>query len=94
MSKTCENVVALLAHLLVDRIDRLFPARHHGVDAGLREAVADHVEQAVHHLAPVAARRLDRVRENAKAHRVEVLEREILQLEVQRVQPSRLAIGA
>ena len=39
-----------------------------------------------HHLAPVAARGLDRAGEHAVAHRVEVLEREILQLQVERVE--------
>ena len=78
--------VALLAHLLVDREDRLLAAGDDGGDPGLGEAVADHVEQPVHHLAAVAARRLDRVGEHPVAHRVEMLEREVLQLEVQRVQ--------
>ena len=78
--------VALLAHLLVDRVDRLLAAAHHGEHVLLGEALADDVEQAVHHLAPVAARRLDRGREDAVAHRVQVLERQVLQLEVQRVE--------
>ena len=53
----------------------------------LAKPVADDVEQAVHHLAPIAPRRLDGVGEDAEAHRIEMLEREILQLEVERVEP-------
>jgi len=78
--------VVLLSHLLVDRVDRLFASRHDGGDSGLGKTVADDVQQAVHHLASIAARCLDRVGENSEAHRIEMLEREVLQLEVKRVE--------
>ena len=78
--------VALFAHFLVYGIDRLLAAGDGGGDPRLDEAAANHVEQPVHHLAPVAARRLDRAGEDPVAHRVQVLEREVLQLEVERVQ--------
>ena len=78
--------VALLAHLLVDGVDRLLAAADDREHVLLGEALADDVEQPVHHLAPVAARRLDRAREDAVAHRVQVLERQVLQFEVERVQ--------
>ena len=52
----------------------------------MRQALAQDVEQAVHHFATIAARRLDRACEDPIAHLVEMLERQVLQLEVKRIQ--------
>ena len=49
------------------------------------------MQNAVHYLAPIAARRFDRSREHPVTHRVQVLERQLLQVEIKRVQPK--AIG-
>ena len=56
------------------------------MDAGLVEALADDVEEPVHHLAPIAACRLDRRGEDPVPQRIDVLEGEVLQLEVERVE--------
>ena len=69
------EAVVLLAHLLVHAVDGLLAAGHRRRDAGVLQAVADRLQDAVHHLAPVAARGLDRLGEHAVAHRIEMLER-------------------
>ncbi len=86
--------VALLAHLLVGGVDRLLAPGHVGGDARALEAVADDVEQPVHHLAAVSPRRLDGAREDAEAQRVQMLEGEVLQLEIQGVEPQPVGDGS
>ena len=78
--------IALLAHFLVDAVDRLFSSGHRRRDVGLLQAVADRLQDPVHHFAPVAARGLDRLGQHPVARRMQMLERQLLQLEVQRVE--------
>ena len=54
--------------------------------ARLLQSVADRLQDAIHHLAAIAPGRLDLLGQHPVAHRVEVLERQFLQLEIQRVQ--------
>ena len=75
--------VMLLPHLLVDAVDGLLAAAHRGGDARFLQAIANRLQDAVHHLAPVAARSLDLLGQHAVAHRVQILERQLLQLQIQ-----------
>ena len=76
----------LLDHLPVDRVDVLLAAADRRLELRLGEALLDRVEDLVHHLAAVAARALHRLGEHAVAHRVDVLEAELLQLAVEPVE--------
>ena len=64
----------------------LLAPRDRGLDAGFLQPRLERVEDLVHHLAAVAARALHRLREHPVAQRIEVRERELLQLAVQPVE--------
>jgi hypothetical protein len=72
----------LLAHLGVDRIDRLLAAEDLRLELGLRERLLDVLLDPLDEVAPVAARLLHRLRERRLAPRLQVLERELLQLAI------------
>ncbi len=76
----------LFVHLVVDRKDVLLAAGYRGLDSGRGQALLERLEDLVHHRAPVAAGRLDGFREDLVAERIEVRERELLQLAVEAVQ--------
>ena len=83
----------LFAHLLVHGENGLLATGDDGNEIRLGETLPDDVQQAIHDLAPVAARGLDRLGEDPVTQRVEVLEAEILKLEVQRVQSKPIGDG-
>ena len=76
----------LAAHLVVDRMDRLFAAGDVDAQPGLRERLLDLCLHALDRIAPVAARALHRLRERRIAPRAQMRERELLQFDVDSVQ--------
>ena len=76
----------LVAHLFIDAVQRLFAAIDFELQAAGRELVLDRLEDLLDHFAAVAARGLDRLRQGLVAQRIQVREREVLQLAVDIVQ--------
>ena len=76
----------LAAHLFIDVVQGLFAARDVGFEFGHGQGAFHRFHDLVDHFAPVAARRLDGFRQGAVAHRVQVRERQVLQLVVNIVQ--------
>jgi hypothetical protein len=76
----------LLAHLAVDREQRLLAPEHLHAELVLHESLVDVALDAVDDVAPVAARLLHRLRQRRVAPRAQVLERQLLQLAVGLVQ--------
>ncbi|MNM28426.1 hypothetical protein D3C81_389410 [compost metagenome] len=76
----------LAAHLFIDVVQGLFAARHFCVELGHGKGAFHRFHDLVDHFAPVAARRLDGFRQGAVAHRVQVRERQVLQLVINVVQ--------
>ncbi|KFB70671.1 MAG: hypothetical protein AW09_004218 [Candidatus Accumulibacter phosphatis] len=70
----------LVEHLAIDRIQALLATENLPLYAGLAQLAGDPFENSRQQLAPVTTRRLERARQNACAHRIDELEREILQL--------------
>src|SRR2546429_7904422 len=85
MSRTCENV-ALLDHLVVDRVDVFFAAGDLGLDSGRGQALLERLENLVDDLPAIAARALDGFRQDLVAKGIEVRERQLLQLAIEAVQ--------
>ena len=83
----------LLGHFLINRIQVLLAARHLRLKPRLGQAGANRLEDFVHHLAPVAARRLGRLGEDAVAQRINMRERELLHFAVQRIQAQAVGDG-
>ena len=73
---------ALLAHLGVDRIERLLAAEDLRLQLRLRERLLDVLLDPLDDVAPVAARFQHRLRQRRLAPRLQVLERQLLQLAV------------
>ncbi|MNK59060.1 hypothetical protein D3C87_781590 [compost metagenome] len=76
----------LAAHLFIDVVQGLFAACDVGLEFGHGQGAFHRFHDLVDHFAPVAARRLDCFRQGAVAHRVQVRERQVLQLVVDVVQ--------
>ncbi len=81
----------LFLHLLVDAVQMLFPAQHPGLDALFLEAALQAGLDRGENLTAVAARRLHRLADQPRAHRVDVVEGEVLVLHthVVHAQPER-----
>ncbi len=76
----------LVVHLAVDAEQAFLAAVDLCVDAGCRQRSADRFQDLADHFTPVAARRLDCFGQGAVAQRVQVRERQFLQLAVDIVQ--------
>ena len=75
-----------LQHLAIDAEQVFLAPVDLGRDAPLRQARFECAKHLAHHLAPIAARRLNRPRQHLVAHRVLVHERQFLQLAIQAVE--------
>jgi hypothetical protein len=77
----------LLRHLLIDAVEILLAAGDSRADARLQQTGADGVEDAVDHLAPVTACRLQGLLQHSVARGEQVPEGQLLKFLVERVQP-------
>lgn len=76
----------LVAHLLVDAVDRLLAAGDFGVDLRVRHRALHRLEDLADHFAAIASRGLHRLFERRVAMRIEVREAHVLQLAIRIVQ--------
>ncbi|MNX96057.1 hypothetical protein D3C86_1283580 [compost metagenome] len=76
----------LVVHLAIDAVQRLFAPGQLGHDAGVGQRALGGFQDALDHLAPVAARGLDGLLQRGVAERRAHLERQFLELAVNRVE--------
>ena len=88
------KTIVLLAHFLVHAVDRLLAAGNRRRDRSPLQPVANRLQDAIHHLAPVAARGLDRFRQHAVARGCRCLNDRSCNSRYSAFRPRRLAIGA
>ena len=80
-------------HLLVDAIQVFLASAHFGLDVVFVQTLADRFQYLAYHFAPIAACHLERFRQHRVAVRIQILETEVFQLLIQRVQAQTIGDG-